>query len=793
MPLTKLAFKPGINKEGTTYSNEGGYYNCDKIRFRSGYAEKLGGWLNQAYDFTYKGVARTLFNWVTYDSSNLLAVGTSNKYYVQLGVGGAYYDITPLAPGASIVPAAGFVSTTSGSRLVTLTTPLAHGTTAGTYVTISGATVFNGVDVNGEFEVVSAPTTTTFTISSTTTASSSGVGGGAAASISFQISAGGTAAVVAYGWGYVPWSSGGWSSPATTGTSILTRLWSQDLYEQDIIFNQSNAGIYYWTYVDPATFNRATTLAAKCDSVAKITLDAALGDISFGTPTTTITVISIDGIDVGSYLVGTGIPANTTVSSLNTATTLTINNATTASSSGDYTFSYVGSHAPDRTYFVIAADTSHFTMVFGSKPYNPDNFTPAFDPMLVRWSDQGNPYEWVPSVTNQSGEQHLSNGSYLISAVNTRQEIIVWSDAAIYSMQYIGPPYVWNFTLIGDNTSIASMNSTIAVNTVVYWMGVDKFYMYNGRLETLPCSLWKFVYDNFNKNKKDLVVCGSNEGFSEVWWFYPSYNSTVNDSYVIYNYLEQTWYYGTLNRSAWLDSPLRQYPMAAFSVQNSYLSSAIGAADTTIALVDITNYPATGVVLIDSEQISYTGIDGSNLTGCTRGANSTTAASHVVYAAVSYTVANQVMFHEYGNDDQSSPTALPISAYLESSDFDIGDGDRFGFVWRVIPDITFRGSTGETPSVVLTLRGRSYTTLSTTAVQSGLAGSASGSPYVDEGTTPSSVARTSSSSATVETYTSEVFVRLRARQATFKIESTALETAWQVGAMRIDVRQDGRR
>jgi hypothetical protein len=233
--------------------------------------------------------------------------------------------------------------------------------------------------------------------------------------------------------------------------------------------------------------------------------------------------------------------------------------------------------------------------------------------------------------------------------------------------------------------------------------------------------------------------------------------------------------------------------MAAFSVQNSYLSSAIGAADTTIALVDITNYPATGVVLIDSEQISYTGIDGSNLTGCTRGANSTTAASHVVYAAVSYTVANQVMFHEYGNDDQSSPTALPISAYLESSDFDIGDGDRFGFVWRVIPDITFRGSTGETPSVVLTLRGRSYTTLSTTAVQSGLAGSASGSPYVDEGTTPSSVARTSSSSATVETYTSEVFVRLRARQATFKIESTALETAWQVGAMRIDVRQDGRR
>jgi hypothetical protein len=791
MPLSKIQLRPGINKEGTTYSNEGGYYNCDKIRFRSGYAEKLGGWINQSYNFTYKGVARTLFNWVTYDSSNLLAVGTSNKYYVELG--GQYNDITPLVSSTATALGANPITTVNGSRLVTITTPFAHGTTAGTYVTISGAAVFNLVDANGEYEVVSTPTTTTFTISALTTATGSGAGGGAVVTVTFQISAGGTAAVAAYGWGYVPWSSGGWSSPATTGTSVLTRLWSQDLYEQDIIFNQSNAGIYYWTYVDPATFNRATTLAAKCNSVAKITLDAALGDISFGTPTTTLTVVSIDGIDVGSYVVGTGIIADTYVTVLNSATSITINNATTASSSGDYTFSYVGSHAPDRTYYVIAADTSHFTMVFGSKPYDPDNFTPAFDPMLVRWSDQGNPYEWVPSVTNQAGEQHLSNGSYLISAINTRQEIIVWSDAAIYSMQYIGPPYVWNFTLIGDNTSIASMNSTIAVNTVVYWMGVDKFYMYNGRLETLSCTVWKFVYDNFNKNKKDLVVCGSNEGFSEIWWHYPSYNSTVNDSYVIYNYLEQTWYYGTLNRSAWLDSPLRQYPMAAFSVQNSYLSSAIGTTNTTIALVDVTNYPATGVVLIDSEQISYTGIDGSNLTGCTRGANSTTAASHVVYAAVSYTVANQVLFHEYGNDDQSSSVALPISAYLESSDFDIGDGNNFGFVWRIIPDITFRGSTGASPRVILTLRGRSYTTPSTTAVQDGLAGSASGSPYVDEGTNPSAVTRTSSSSSVVETYTSEVFTRIRARQAVFRVDSDTVGTAWQVGAMRIDVRQDGRR
>lgn len=863
MPLSKIQLRPGINKEGTTYSNEGGYYSCDKIRFRSGYAEKLGGWINQAFGFTFKGVARTLFNWVTYDGSNLLAVGTSNKYYVQFGVGGAYYDVTPLVSSTATTLGANPIATVNGSRCVTITTPLAHGTTPGTYVTLNGygsgtiaATVLTitstvsggfavgqtisgtgvtvgttivslgtgtggvgtynlstgstvatavaitgsvsvgGITISGEYEVVSTPTTTSFTISSTTTATSTvASGGGSGVTVTYQISAGGTAAVAAYGWGYVPWSSGGWSSPATTGTSILTRLWSQDLFEQDIIFNQSNAGIYYWTYVNPSTFNRAVTLAAKCNSEAKVTLNSAApyNEISFGTPTTTVTVISIDGIDVGSYLVGTGILANTTVVALLSATSVQISQNTTAASSGIYTFSYVGSHAPDRTYCVLASDTSHFTMVFGSKPYDPSNFNPTFDPMMVRWSDQGNPYEWVPSVTNQAGEQHLSNGSYLVTAVNTRQEILVWSDAAVYNMQYIGPPYVWNFTLIGDNTSIASINSAISVNTVVYWMGIDKFYMYNGRLETLSSTIWKYVYDNFNKTKKDLVVSGSNEGFSEVWWFYPSLNSNVNDSYVIYNYLEQTWYYGTLNRSAWLDSPLRQYPLAAFSVQNSYLASAIGTTDTLITLVDITNYPIAGTLLIDSEQITYTGISGNNLTGCVRGANGTTAASHVIYAAVAYTVANQVLYHEYGNDDQSSAVALPISAYLESSDFDIGDGNNFGFVWRVIPDITFRGSTGASPRVILTLRARSYTTPSTTAVQDGLAGSASGSPYVDEGTTPSTVTRTSSSSATVETYTSEVFTRIRARQATFRVDSNTEGTAWQVGAMRIDVRQDGRR
>ena len=299
--------------------------------------------------------------------------------------------------------------------------------------------------------------------------------------------------------------------------------------------------------------------------------------------------------------------------------------------------------------------------------------------------------------------------------------------------------------------------------------------MYNGRLQTLNCSIWKFVYDNLNRDQKTQVVCGSNEGFSEVWWFYPSTNSLVNDSYIIYNYLEETWYYGTLNRSQWLDSPLRPYPMAAFSVQRSVLSADLNASATTITVMDGTTYPASGTVTIDSEQITYTSIDGNSLVGCVRGVNGTTAASHLTYTPVIYNVSNQIMYHEVGTDDQSTSTKQPILAYLESSDFDIGDGHNFGFVWRVIPDITFRGSTTESPRVMLSLKARIN----------------SGSNYTTSFTDPTNVTRTST--APVEQYTGQVYTRVRGRQMAFRVDSSDVGTAWQVGAMRIDIRQDGRR
>lgn len=845
MPLSKLTFKPGINKEGTTYSNEGGYYNCDKIRFRSGYAEKLGGWINQSYSYTYNGVARTLFNWVAYDGANLLAVGTDSKYYIENG--GQYRDITPIRTGPVTLGATP-ISTTSGSKVVTVTAT-GHGTSAGSYVTFynasatgtisgtvltitgtvsgtfavgqtvhgtnvtagttissfgsgsGGAGTYNlnnsstvatptaittsvavgGLNIVGEYEVVSVPTANTMRIASPIVATSTATGGGTVLA-TYQLNAGGSIATLGVGWGATPWGSGGWGSPAGLAVTIPLRLWAQDIYEQDLIFCEIGGGIYYWEK-NVVTFPRAVTLETYVNTQVKTIKSAATvpPEVSFSSGSATITVDSTDGISTGTVISGTGIPAGAYVPAdwnYSTTVPLYVNGSptvTTAVASGLYNFSYAGRHAPDETNFIIASDTSHFTIVLGSRPYNPEDFVPTFDPMLVRWSDQDNPYEWVAEATNQSGEQHLSNGSYLVTAINTRQEILVWSDAAVYNMQYVGPPYVWNFTLIGDNTSIISPNAVISVNTVVYWMGVDKFYMYNGRLETLQCSLWKFVYDNLNKNQKAQVVCGSNEGFSEIWWFYPSKYSQVNDSYVIFNYLEQTWYYGTMNRSAWLDSPLRAYPMAAFGIRTSYLTTNINATDTTITLVDGASYPASGTVVIDSERITYSSIDGSSLLGCVRGVEGTTAATHLAYTPVYYGVSNQVMFHEVGTDDESTTTPVPIASYLESSDFDIDDGQQFGFVWRVLPDITFRGSTAGSPQVVLSLKARLN----------------SGSAYTTAFTDPTNVTRTST--VPVEQYTGQVYTRIRGRQMAFRVDSSEIGVAWQIGAMRIDIRPDGRR
>jgi hypothetical protein len=367
---------------------------------------------------------------------------------------------------------------------------------------------------------------------------------------------------------------------------------------------------------------------------------------------------------------------------------------------------YDGDYVPTETYQVVSSAIQRFIIAMGANSYLSGDPTTTFDPMLVRWSDQENPYEWVPAVTNQAGEFRLSNGSFIMQAKATRQEILVWTDSAIYSMQYLGPPYIWGFQILMDNISIMSPNSMITVNNITYWMGVDKFYMYSGRVETLPCSLWQYIFNDINKDQAFQIFAGGNEGYSEVWWFYCSNNSNTVDKYVIYNYLDRVWYYGSMARTAWLDSGIRPYPMAA-----DYNS--------------------------------------------------------------------RILFQESAVDDVSGITPVPINAYVQSSDFDIGDGHNFGFVWRILPDINFNGSNINNPEVTMTVRPRRN----------------SGSPY-GQADSPAVVSADNYANASVyniQEFTGQVYTRLRGRQLAFRIESTGLGTAWQLGSPRIDIRNDGRR
>jgi hypothetical protein len=698
MPLQKLQFRPGVNREGTNYSNEGGWYECDKIRFRSGYPEKLGGWqsLSNPNTYTFKGVVRTLWNWVTLNFSNIMALGTSCKVYIENG--GNYNDITPRTSSSPVALANNPFATTSGSKLVTVTAT-GHATTAGTYVTFAGASAVAGLTISGEYEIITVPDGNTYTIIAASAASSTTTGGGASVTATYDIPAGLAVYATGNGWGAGTWSRGTWGSATTVGIGQQLRLWSFDNFGEDLVMAVRGGTIYYWE-ADTSAYPRAITL-----------------------------------------------------------------------SSASTTAGYSGTFVPHTTYQIFASDVQRFGIAFGANPYDAADANTTFDPLLVRWSDQENIYDWVPTTTNQAGELKLSNGSGIIAAVHSRQENLIYTDTALFVMQYLGPPYVWGFNLITDNISVMSPNAVASVNNVTYWMGLDKFYTYTGRVETLPCSLRQFIFNDFNYEQSFQVVSGTNEGYNEVWWQYPSANSPVNDRYVIYNHLERIWYYGTINRTAWLDSPLRQYPMAALSIKNSYLDAAITSSQTTITLVDATSYPSSGSIQVGSEIITYTGNTSNTLTGCTRGAANTTAASHSAYDAAAFLVPNQVLFHEYGLNDGSLPTALPIDAYIQSSDFDIGDGHNFGFVWRIIPDVNFTQSAVGS-QLTMTVRPRQNS------------GSAAGTPD------PTVV---QASSYTVNEYTGQVYTRLRGRQMGFKIASSDLNVAWQLGTPRIDIRPDGRR
>jgi len=726
MPLQKLQFRPGLNREGTDYSNEGGWYDGDKVRFRSGFPEKIGGWTRLSNN-TFLGLARALWNWVTLNGSNYLGVGTDKKYYIEQG--GAYYDITPVVFSSS-PDLDNCFTITNGSDVVTVV-DAQYQPNVGDFVSFVGANTIStsnvtGLILNDEFEITSLVNSTAYTITVSVIADANATGGGNTVVASYQQPIGLNTFTLGTGWGAGPWPVSGvttvltnpFDTVNTSNVVTVTHVGHGLSNGNAVIFSGAVATggipsvllntLFYPTIANANAYTVTVQTNATADVTGgggTVTVFAETGSHGWGEAFTSgigqqLRLWTNDNFGQDLILAPRGSSVFYWEASTGLATRAQLLSALSTAAGFD------GTRVPTATLQVLSSAIQRFVICFGANPYDPTTPTTTFDPMLVRWSDQENPYEWVPEVTNQSGEFRLSSGSFIVCARATRQEILVWSDAAIYSMQYLGPPYVWGFQILQDNISIISPNSALTINNVTYWMGIDKFFIYSGRVETLPCSLWQYVFDDININQSFQVFAGSNEAYNEIWWFYCSKDSNDIDKYVIYNYLDRVWYYGTMERTAWLDSGLRQFPMAA-----DYNS--------------------------------------------------------------------RILFHESAVDDVSGEQPVPINSYVQSSDFDIGDGHNFGFVWRILPDINFNGSNVNNPHVTMTVRPRT---------NSGTPYGAANNPEVISADNYSG-----GSSYDVQQFTGQVYTRLRGRQLAFRIESTTLGVSWQLGSPRIDIRNDGRR
>ena len=707
MPLQKITLKSGVNRENTRYTNEGGYYESEKVRFRQGTPEKIGGWLRISSS-TFLGICRSLWNWVTLLGTNLLGVGTNLKFYI--GKGGAYFDITPIRV-VTTLGANPFVAT-NGSAVITVTAA-AHGAINNDFVTFSGAVTLGGnitaTVLNAEYQITYVDANSyTFTATATANATdaSGSPGGGASVVATYQLNTGPEFQVPLVGWGAGAWGSGSWGS-GNVGVDQL-RIWSQSNYGEDLIFGPRGGAVYYWTAEDT--------------SVRGVNINTLGGTVTFtnATPTVvTLTNILAENTRVqfaATSSLPTGVSASTTYYLQNVVSGVSANISLSAggaligtSSTGTGVYISLLVDAPLFQNFILISDVSRFVLLFGC---NDIATSTPLDPMLIRWSNQESVVDWYPSIANQAGSVRLSHGSAILTAVQVRQEILVWTDSSLYSLQYLGPPLVWGTTLVGDNLSIISPNAAIIASGTAYWMGVDKFYKYDGRMATMRCDLLRFVFNDINLSQGYQVFAGTNEGFNEVWWFYCSSTATAIDKYVIYNYAEDIWYYGNMARSAWLDSGLSSFPMAATYEKN-------------------------------------------------------------------------IVNHESGVDDGVTGTLAPITASITSSQFDIGDGHNMAFVWRMLPDLTFRGSTdGTTPSLTMQLLPLQNS------------GSGYNNPKSVGGTDTTatqSVTATQTYPIDLDTFTGQINIRVRGRQMSMRIESTALGTQWQLGSPRIDLRPDGRR
>ena len=617
MPLQKIQFAPGVDKEGTEYTADSGWFDSDKIRFRKGRPEKIGGWTKYT-ESSFLGVCRSIYAWASLAVIKYIGLGTNLKFYVVEGV--KPNDITPLRATTS----AGDVtfSASSGSSTVTVT-DIDHGATKNDFVTFSDAVSLGGTItaavLNQEYQIAALSSANVYTIvakdtsGDTVTANSSDSGNGGSAVVgAYQITTGLNTYLSAVGWSAAPWGNGTWGSGSALEVSEQLRLYSQDNFGEDLIFNVRNGGIYYW-------------------------------DQSSGVGVRGVNITSLGG----------------------------------------------ASNCPTAAAQILVSDNDQHIIAFGANTIG----SAVQDPLLVRWSDQESAADWTPTATNTSGGVRINSGSVIVGAVQTRQEILIWTDTSLHSMRFVGAPFVFQFSTLSADVSMISPNAAVNARGNVFFMDKTGFYIYNGAVQQLPCSVQDYVLSGINMSQAFKVFAAENNAFSEIIWFYPVGADTPDiTNYVSYNYAENLWAVGTLARGAWLDSGVLDGPVGS--------------------------------------------------------------------SVVTDTEANYLYNHEVGYDADGSA----MTAYIESGDLEIGDGERFTMINRVVPDFNFSGNADEA-SIDMTIKGSNY---------------------------PLETASTLAT-ATITSSTTQSNIRARARHTILRVESNGVGFGWRLGGFRFGMRQDGRR
>ena len=711
MPITKLKFKPGVISDITSESNEGGFIDGDKVRFRFGFPEKFGGWEKYSPN-SYQGSARRLHNWVALDGSDFMGIGTHLKYYIEEGQ--TFNDITPVRNTTS----AGDVtfSATNGSTTVTVIDP-AHGANVNDFVTFSGAATLGGTItatiLNAEFQIVSLISSNSYTITSSVAANGSDTGNGGGSIVgTYQINTGLDVTVGGTGWGAGQWSGTTSGALATQLNEALDNSETAVDVDDETGMNTANDIIL----VD----NELMLVSATTDDNTMTVTRGHSGTDAVAHDDNTLVRLAVGNEDSANDFVGWGNAASVTVSGAqirlwshdNFGEDIIINpkdsglfywDKTNGLANRAVELSTIGgtkTSVPQVAKQILVSDQDRHVIAFGCDGFGATRTTEkgsgVQDPLLIRFSSQENPIDWFPTATNTAGDLRLGGGSTFVQAVETKQQILVFTTKTLHAMKFIGPPFTFGLQELSKNITIMSPFSAIAVEDAVFWMGVDTFYAYaGGQTVQLPCTVKDKVFLDFNFEERDKVHVGVNSEFSEILWFYPTKSSTEIDSYVAYNYQEKVWYYGTLARQAWLDRGIRTLPVA------------------------------TGGQYLYNQEVGY-------------------------------------------DDDGSAMTS-----FIESAPIDIGDGDKFVFLKRVIPDITFDGSTSVNPDVSFTMKAKNFP----------------GSNFNE--TTEGNTQR--SATSPIEQFTEKLDYRLRGRSFALRIDSTSLGTKYKLGTPRVDIRQDGRR